>query len=77
MALDGWIGLFRLGTHPDYRRKGMATALSNALMEWGFRECGTRQAFLQVETDNEQAMAMYEKIGFEPGYVYWYRTSEK
>jgi len=77
MVHSGWIGLFRLGTHPDFRRKGMASSLSDALLEWGFKVNGARHAFLQVETDNESAMKMYEKLGFENCYTYWYRSLEK
>ncbi len=72
MVHRGWLGIFRLGTLPEYRNKGLATALNDALLQWGYRQ-NARRAFLQVEDDNPVAKSLYQKIGFEYAYTYWYR----
>ncbi len=72
MALDGWIGLFRIGTRPHFRRQGLAQRLSEGLLEWGLSK-GAFRAFLQVESDNDHAKKLYAKLGFSSLYMYWYR----
>ncbi|THV35747.1 GNAT family N-acetyltransferase [Glycomyces buryatensis] len=62
-----------IGTLPEYRRRGLGTEILHALESWGFRS-GASRAALQVETDNEAALAMYGKLGYTERYRYWYRT---
>lgn len=73
-----WLGLFSIRTLPEYRRKGVAWSVSCALAMWG-EDHGAKQAFLQVEAENEPALKLYESMGFETIYKYWYRIldSEK
>ncbi len=68
----GWLGLFSLVTHPDYRRQGAATSLIHALVGWG-QTHQANQVYLQVMTDNAPALALYERLGFETLYHYHYR----
>jgi ribosomal protein S18 acetylase RimI-like enzyme len=42
---------------------------------WG-EDHGAKQIFLQVETDNEPALILYEAMGFKTMYTYWYRILE-
>ncbi len=56
--------LLRIGVHPLYRRKG----LGSRLMEAFFREAmarGCTELFLEVRADNETAIALYRRFGFE------------
>jgi ribosomal protein S18 acetylase RimI-like enzyme len=39
-------------------------------------ELGARQAYLQVQADNEAARRLYRQFGFEERYMYWYRGRE-
>ena len=50
-------------THKDYRGRGIATRLFNALLE-ELKEQGITKVFLEVEHDNAPAIALYEKSGF-------------
>lgn len=68
----GWLGLFSLVTHPDYRRQGAATSLIHALAGWG-QAHQANQVYLQVMTDNAPALAVYDRLGFETLYHYHYR----
>lgn len=67
-----WLGLFSIRTLPEFRRKGIAWSINCALAMWG-EDHGARQAFLQVEADNEPALKLYESMGFKTMYTYWYR----
>jgi ribosomal protein S18 acetylase RimI-like enzyme len=40
------------------------------------RELGARHAYLQVDSANQPARALYRHFGFEERYVYWYRGRE-
>jgi ribosomal protein S18 acetylase RimI-like enzyme len=42
-----------------------------ALANWGL-DHGVSYGYLQVEGDNEPALAMYQKMGFETCYRYVY-----
>jgi GNAT superfamily N-acetyltransferase len=73
---EEWLGLFSIRTLPEYRRKGVAWSLNCALAMWG-EDHGAKQAFLQVEADNEAALGLYESMGFTTMYTYWYRILEE
>jgi N-acetylglutamate synthase len=69
----GWLGIFGMSTHPDFRRLGCATAVLGALAEWG-RSQGATRVYLQVELHNRGAQALYAGMGFETLYHYYYRS---
>ena len=50
-------------THKDYRGRGIATRLFDALLK-ELKEQGIVKVFLEVEHDNAPAIALYEKSGF-------------
>lgn len=66
-------GLFELETRRDTRRQGHASALLASALKWAFAQ-GARRAWLQVTADNEPALALYGKFGFQPIYSYVYRV---
>jgi len=65
------LGIFAMRTHPTYRRRGLARAVVAALREWGALQ-GAVDAYLQVETDNAAAIALYHGLGFARLYRYRY-----
>lgn len=50
---------------PAYRGSGLADHLVRRAVQYA-REEGCRELSLDVELDNERALAYYEKLGFEP-----------
>jgi GNAT superfamily N-acetyltransferase len=69
---ESWLGLFSIRTLPEYQRRGVAWSISCALGMWG-EDLGAKSAFLQVEAKNRPALMLYELMGFETLYTYWYR----
>jgi ribosomal protein S18 acetylase RimI-like enzyme len=64
-AHDGtrWVGLSAVRVADDRRRRGHARTLCAALLQWGARS-GARHAYVQVLSDNDGAIALYESMGF-------------
>lgn len=58
----GVAGLYNIFTLPDYRRRGIGTAMAlRPLLD--ARECGFRTGVLQASSEGE---SMYTRIGFQP-----------
>ncbi|MBB1258166.1 GNAT family N-acetyltransferase [Streptomyces alkaliterrae] len=73
VVVDGrWAGFGAVETAPHLRRRGLAAAVVAALAERATSE-GAWAGYLQVETDNEAARAMYGRLGFarHHGYQHW------
>jgi GNAT superfamily N-acetyltransferase len=62
-----------MGTRPEARRRGAATAVLHALAAWAAAN-GCPRSYLQVEEDNPGARALYARAGFTDAYRYHYRT---
>lgn len=67
-------GLFNIATQTTMRRRGAATTLLYYLAKWADKQ-GVKQFYLQVETHNTNANALYAKLGFETLYSYqhWHK----
>jgi len=69
---DGHVGIFDVATREGERRRGHARTMVAALLRWGW-ERGARHSYLQVDTGNAPALALYGHFGFTEAYRYWYR----
>ncbi len=69
------VGLYDVFTPPAWRGRGLARALCGAMLQRA-REAGARVAYLQVESDNDPARAVYAKLGFSDAYSYRYRSDD-
>jgi GNAT superfamily N-acetyltransferase len=69
----GWTGIYGMGTRPDARRRGVASAVLHALARAGAAQSATR-CYLQVEVDNDAAQSLYRRAGFTRRYGYQYRV---
>ncbi|MFI2706822.1 GNAT family N-acetyltransferase, partial [Nocardioides sp. CER28] len=68
-----WLGIHNLSVEPAYRRRGLATAVLRELLEWG-AERGASTVWLHVQTDNEPALALYDRLGFTTHHSCRYLT---
>ena len=71
---DGWAGITAVEVAPARRRAGLGMALTLAICAEAAAR-GARQVFLQVETGNGPARALYERCGFRYSHRYHYRIA--
>ncbi|MEU4208790.1 GNAT family N-acetyltransferase [Streptomyces sp. NPDC026206] len=72
-VIDGrWAGFAALDVSPDRRRQGLGTLVMARLAQEALRE-GASAAYLQVETGNGAAAALYDELGFTTHHAYHYR----
>lgn len=69
-----WFGIRSVLVEPDARRRGYATAAIAALLDRG-AELGAMTVYLQVLSDNEPALSLYERLGFTTHHAYRYLAS--
>ncbi|WP_328606504.1 GNAT family N-acetyltransferase [Amycolatopsis sp. NBC_00345] len=70
-VVDGWLHVSRLAVQPDFRRRGLASALMRTLAVWG-RGHGATQWVLQVAVGNAGALALYSGLGCTEHHRYRY-----
>jgi GNAT superfamily N-acetyltransferase len=68
------VGLFDIYTAKGRRGSGYGTRLVHGLLGWS-REHGAERAYLQMVEQNAPAAALYEGLGFQEIYRYWYRIA--
>jgi ribosomal-protein-alanine N-acetyltransferase len=61
--VDAW-HVMNVAVHPDFRRRGIATRLLEALFE-RTKDDGRRGYTLEVRVTNTGAIDLYERLGFE------------
>lgn len=71
---DDWALILCMATRDGYRRRGHAARVLAALAAWAADTDRARRLFLQVESDNRPAMALYHLAGFQAAHTYYYRT---
>ncbi|MBH0778186.1 N-acetylglutamate synthase, CG3035 family [Nocardia bovistercoris] len=72
-APDGrrWIGLSCIAVASEHRRHGLGALVCAELIRWG-RDRGATHSYVQVEADNEAALALYRDLGFVDHHRYRY-----
>ena len=70
-ARDDGLGRFQyVSTHPRWRRRGLCTALVNAVCRHGFERMGLR-TLVMVADPADVAIGVYESLGFVRGTSAW------
>ena len=59
----GETDMMNVAVHPDFRRRGIAEALVNGLVN-NLKQMGSHCLTLEVRASNAPAIALYEKMGF-------------
>jgi len=62
VCADKWI--VQMGVHPDWRKRGIASALVTEVLR-RFRDSGGDFMLLDVNTDNPRAARVYARLGFQ------------
>jgi ribosomal-protein-alanine N-acetyltransferase len=57
--------ILNVAVHPNFRRKGVASALLRAALD-KFRRSAVTRVFLELRESNQPARALYERHGFLP-----------
>ncbi|MFE0463801.1 GNAT family N-acetyltransferase [Kitasatospora sp. NPDC058965] len=71
-VVDGpWACLGAIEVRPAARRQGLASALMAVLAARAAEE-GAQAAYLQVEAENDGALALYDRLGFTTSHTYHY-----
>jgi GNAT superfamily N-acetyltransferase len=63
VVIGDWLGIAAMEVLPEHRRRGLGRRVLRALLAWGAGQGATR-CYLQVETTNPGAMALYAGAGF-------------
>jgi N-acetylglutamate synthase len=71
---EGWLGVFSLTVMPAARRRGLASVVMDAMEGWA-AGVGARGVYLQVEADNDAALALYARRGMHVAHSYHYRSA--
>jgi len=71
VVTEPWAGLAAVEVDPEQRRRGLATGMVGALARWA-QGRGARWCYLQVEPDNEPALALWRRYGFRVHHAYHY-----
>ena len=67
-----YVGIYAIHVAPGYRRRKIGQSICRALLK-SAREQGACYAYLQVVKGNFGARTLYESLGFEYLYTYWFR----
>lgn len=70
------LGIYAIYIDPEYRRKHYAKCICNTLITQAMK-LGARYAYLQVVKGNEPAINLYNSLGLNYHYSYWFRSKEK
>jgi GNAT superfamily N-acetyltransferase len=72
VLVDDWLGVFEVVVDSSQRRRGHARVLMEGLHAWAAERAAAR-SFLQVVVENRAAIGLFEHLGYEETYRYWYR----
>ena len=70
---DNKIGIYDIRVESSFRQNWIGARICRAIMEEGKKE-GAQKAFLHVSASNRPAVRLYQGLGFEEAYTYWYRV---
>jgi ribosomal protein S18 acetylase RimI-like enzyme len=70
-----YVGIYAIHVREDFRKKGLARSLCTCILKEGMKK-GASKAYLQVVDGNNPAIELYQSLGFQNFYTYWFRVSK-
>ena len=71
-----YVGIYAIHVREDYRKRGLARSLCTCILKEGIKQ-GAKKAYLQVVDGNNPASFLYQSLGFQSLYTYWFRVSKE
>ena len=68
-----FVGLYAIYVSASCRRRHYARSVCSAILEEG-AALGAERSYLQVVKGNSNARRLYQSLGFEDFYTYWFRS---
>lgn len=68
-----YIGIYAIHVKESCRGQGLARQICTGLLKEGLKK-GVQKAYLQVVEGNTPARTLYESLGFQKIYTYWFRV---
>lgn len=75
VAEQGYLGIYDIYVDEEKRNRGLGTKIMKNLMFLASQK-GCIYSYLQVVDTNGAAKTLYEKLGYEKQYSYWYRVKK-
>jgi ribosomal protein S18 acetylase RimI-like enzyme len=75
VAERGYVGMYDICVDEEKRRTGLGTKIMKNLIHAASKE-GCIYSYLQVVDANDGAKLLYDKLGYEKQYSYWYRVKK-
>ena len=69
---DGYMGIYDIVVNPSFRGRGYGRAIMQGLLKEAWKQ-DIHKAYLQVVVGNTAAENLYDSLGFQEIYRYWYR----
>lgn len=70
------MGIFDIIIDKSYRNNGYGKDIMNSILNTAAKK-GVKMAYLQVVVGNVPAEKLYESLGFQEEYKYWYRVKKE
>lgn len=70
---NGYFGIFNIVTAAEFKQQGYAFTLISDLLTWA-KSVAAHTAYVQVRQANIPGVKLYQKLGYEEAYYYWYRV---
>lgn len=70
-----YVGVYAIYVREDFRKTGLARSLCTCILKEGIKK-GAKKAYLQVVAGNDPATWLYQSLGFQNFYTYWFRVKE-
>lgn len=76
VKVGDWVSFYDIVVNPEKRGEGYGRFLMQSLMKQA-QSTGAKTGILSVGSDNPAAIKLYDNLGFESRYNYWYYRQQR